>query len=136
VHHQVLPHGVAELLREVLVDGELCALGDADTVGRGLPDEIIAELDRVGVPYRVNGTTPHGGNELRRVCIVRPPDHLDALHAHPSMVTSWKRFAITILKNDHTCKYLGLAPTQEQQARQKQIQAKYSSLNNTPGGKV
>lgn len=103
-------------------------------VGRGLPDDIIAELDRIGVPYRLNGTTPHGGNQLRRVCISRPPDHLDAMHAHPSMVTSWKRFAITILKNDHTCKYLGLAPTQDQQARQKQIQAKYRSLN-TPGKK-
>jgi len=98
-------------------------------VGRGLPEDIIAELDRVGVEYRINGTTPHGGNQLQRVCIVRPPDHLDSMHAHPSMVTSWKRFAITILKNDHTCKYLGLAPTQDQQARQKQIQAKYSSLN-------
>ena len=102
-------------------------------VGRGLPEEIIGELDRVGVAYRINGTTPHGGNQLRRVCITRPPDHLDALQAHPSMVTSWKRFAITILKNDHTCKYLGLAPTQEQQSRQRQIQAKYSSLNK--GGK-
>jgi predicted phosphoadenosine phosphosulfate sulfurtransferase len=102
-------------------------------VGRGLPEDIIAELDRVGVEYRINGTSPHGGNELRRVCITRPPDHLDALHAHPSMVTSWKRFAITILKNDHTCKYLGLAPTQEQQARQRQIQAKYSSLNKNGG---
>lgn len=102
-------------------------------VGRGLPEDIIAELDRVGVDYRLNGTTPHGGNQLRRVIITRPPDHLDALSAHPSMVTSWKRFAITILKNDHTCKYLGLAPTQEQQARQKQIQSKYRSLTTTGG---
>ena len=99
-------------------------------VGRGLPENIIADLDDIGVAYKINGTTPHGGNQLRRVAIVRPPDHLDGLSAHPSMVTSWKRFAITILKNDHTCKYLGLAPTQDQQARQKQIQAKYRSLNS------
>jgi predicted phosphoadenosine phosphosulfate sulfurtransferase len=97
-------------------------------VGRGLPEEVIEDLERLGVDFRINGTTPHGGNNLRRVVIRKPPDHLDDLKAHPSMVTSWKRFAITILKNDHTCKYLGLAPTQELQERQRQIVAKYKNL--------
>lgn len=97
-------------------------------VGRGLSEEVIAELDKNGVQYSVNGTTPHGGNQLRRVVIKRPPDHLDALKFHNSEVTSWKRFAVTILKNDHTCKYLGLAPTASQQARQKQIQEKYKGI--------
>jgi predicted phosphoadenosine phosphosulfate sulfurtransferase len=98
-------------------------------VGRGLPEEIIDQLRDNDVRFTINGTTPHGGNDLRRVVIKRPPDHLDFLSAHPSMVTSWKRFVITILKNDHTCKYMGLAPTQEQQARQREIQAKYRNLN-------
>jgi len=120
-----LPREVAENFRSRFIQ----SIRYWARVGRGLPDGIIADLDRIGVSYRINGTTPHGGNQLRRVAITRPPDHLDALSAHPSMVTSWKRFAITILKNDHTCKYLGLAPTQEQQARQKQIQTKYRSLN-------
>lgn len=97
-------------------------------VGRGLPEEIIADLQRIGVRFKLNGTTPHGGNELRRVQIHVPPDHLDELKAHPSMVTSWKRFGLTVLKNDHTCKYLGLAPTHEQAERQKEIQRKYRSL--------
>jgi predicted phosphoadenosine phosphosulfate sulfurtransferase len=97
-------------------------------VGRGLPAEVVSELDRAGIKYRVNGTTPHGGNDLPRVVIRRPPDHLDDLRFHNSMVTSWKRFAITILKNDHTCKYLGLAPSLEQQKRQRQIQTKYSGV--------
>lgn len=95
-------------------------------VGRGLPEEVIEELARTGVKFRLNGTTPHGGNELQRVMIKVPPDHLDQLSCHNSMVTSWKRFGITVLKNDHTCKYLGLAPTQEQQRRQRVIQRKYS----------
>jgi predicted phosphoadenosine phosphosulfate sulfurtransferase len=93
-----------------------------------LPAEVVSELDRAGIKYKVNGTTPHGGNDLPRVVIRRPPDHLDELRFHNSMVTSWKRFAITILKNDHTCKYLGLAPTLEQQKRQRQIQTKYSGV--------
>jgi predicted phosphoadenosine phosphosulfate sulfurtransferase len=98
-------------------------------VGRGLPESVIFDLERKGVRFKLNGTTSHGGNNLRRVRIVVPPDDLDCLDSHNSDVTSWKRFAITILKNDHTCKYLGLSPTKHQQDRQKYIQKKYSSIH-------
>ena len=97
-------------------------------VGRGIQDEIISELRELGVKHQINGVTPHGGNELSRVVIRRPPDHLDELSCSNSTVTSWKRFALTILKNDHTCKYLGLAPTIEQARRQKTITEKYRSI--------
>lgn len=97
-------------------------------VGRGLKEQTISELQANGIRFDINGTTPHGGNELRRVRIHPVPDHLDMLSCNNSEVTSWKRFAITILKNDHTCKYMGLAPTKEQAERQRQIQAKYSKL--------
>ena len=105
-------------------------------VGRGLPDDLIEELRENGVRFTINGTTPHGGNNLKRVVIKRPPDHCDFLSVNPSMVTSWKRFAITILKNDHTCKYLGLAPTQELQRRQKEIQKKYNDFGNKRKEKI
>ena len=95
--------------------------------GRGLPERTIAELEKSNVPFKINGTTPHGGNMLRRVTM-RPQDHLDFLSCEPSLVTSWKRFALTILKNDHTCKYMGLAPTREQAERQRYIQAKYRKV--------
>lgn len=97
-------------------------------VGRGLNENIISDLSKNKVNFTTNGTTPHGKNELRRVVIKIPPDHLDFLKGDRGAVTSWKRFAITILKNDHTCKYMGLAPTKEQAQRQKQIQQKYSSV--------
>ena len=97
-------------------------------VGRGLPDEVIKELEKNGVNFKINGTTPHGGNELKRVVIKVPPDHLDGLRFHNSMVTSWKRFAITILKNDHTCKYMGLSPTHDQAKRQREIMNKYKGI--------
>ena len=97
-------------------------------VGRGLHEDVIAALERIGIKFKINGTTPHGGNNLRRVVIKTIPDHLDQLPFHNSQVHSWKRLAITVLKNDHQCKYLGLAPTQDQQKRQKEIQAKYASL--------
>lgn len=97
-------------------------------VGRGLTHDIIAQLKSIGIKFRLNGYTAHGSKTLQRVIIKVPPDHLDDLDAHNSTVTSWKRFAITILKNDHTCKYLGLAPTKHQLDRQKIIQRKYSSI--------
>lgn len=97
-------------------------------VGRGLPDSVIDDLRRNGIRFSINGETPHGGNNLKRVRIRVPPDNLDVLDGNNSSVTSWKRFAITILKNDHTCKYLGLAPTKRQVERQKEIQKKYGTV--------
>jgi predicted phosphoadenosine phosphosulfate sulfurtransferase len=97
-------------------------------VGRGLYNEVIQDLTNNGIKFSLNGTTPHGNKDLKRVIIKVPPDNLDCLKSHNSEVTSWKRFAITILKNDHTCKYLGLAPTKYQMERQKIIERKYSKI--------
>jgi predicted phosphoadenosine phosphosulfate sulfurtransferase len=97
-------------------------------VGRGLPTSVIEQLRKSGIPFTVGGLTAHGRGNKRRVKIVHPPDHLDCLKTNASDVTSWKRFGICILKNDHTCKYLGLMPTQELQRRQKAIQEKYGSV--------
>ena len=119
-----LPDGPAENFKQRFIQ----SIKYWGRVGRGLSEEIIQELARCGIAHSFNGVTPHGGNELRRVRIRVPPDHLDELHFHNGEVTSWKRFAVTILKNDHTCKYLGLAPTAAQQQRQRTIQEKYKSV--------
>jgi predicted phosphoadenosine phosphosulfate sulfurtransferase len=97
-------------------------------VGRGIPSEIIGELKQHGIPFKTNGLTRHGGQTLTRVVIRKVPDHLDMLSCNNAIVTSWKRFAVTILKNDHTCKYMGLAPTKEQALRQRQIMEKYKNI--------
>jgi len=97
-------------------------------VGRGLPEKTINELLDAGIGIKINGYTPHGNKNKQRVRIQSIPDHLDMLSCHNSDVISWKRFAITILKNDHTCKYLGLAPTKEQAERQREIMKKYKKL--------
>lgn len=95
--------------------------------GKGLPESVIQELSEGGVKIKINGNTPHGRGD-RRVRILGYPDHVDMVSKGHRHVASWKRFAITILKNDHTCKYMGLAPTQEQQRRQKTIQEKYKDI--------
>lgn len=97
-------------------------------VGRGLPKDTIKELKQIGVDFELNGKTSHGTKELDRVLIKSFPDHVDELSGKHSDVASWKRFAITILKNDHTCKYMGLAPTKDKLERLKQIKHKYSKL--------
>lgn len=97
-------------------------------MGRGLQDSIIYDLVDNGIKFKTNGFTSHGSKNLRRVVFKKVPDHLDCLKCNNSDVTSWKRFAITILKNDHTCKYMGLAPTIEQAARQRAIVEKYKNI--------
>ena len=119
-----LPKGVAENFKSRFIQ----SIKFWGRVGRGLPENVISDLKKNGVKFYINGTTPHGGNNLRRVVIKVPPDDLDCLSCHNSQVTSWKRFAITILKNDHTCKYLGLAPTHDQAKRQREIVEKYKNL--------
>ena len=96
-------------------------------VGRGLSEDVIEDLRKNNIEFILGEKTRHGNKD--KTCIrMLPPDHLDMLKCHNSEVTSWKRFAITILKNDHTCKYLGLAPTHDQAKRQKAIQKKYSKI--------
>ena len=96
-------------------------------VGRGLEDEVIEDLTKNKIDFKLGEKTRHGRKDKTCVRMI-PPDHLDMLKCHNSDVTSWKRFVITILKNDHTCKYLGLAPTREQAKRQRIIQNKYKKI--------
>jgi len=96
-------------------------------VGRGLPTEVIEDMRFNNISFILGEKTRHGRKD--KYCVrMLPPDNVDCLKSHNSDVTSWKRFALTILKNDHTCKYLGLAPTKEQLDRQKQIKAKYQNI--------
>lgn len=97
-------------------------------IGRGLDEKTILELEHNNIPFKINGLTNHGRQTKRRVILQSYPDELDILSSNNSDVASWKRFAITILKNDHTCKYMGLAPTKEQAERQREIQAKYKNI--------
>ena len=119
-----LPKEVAENFRRRFIQ----SIKVWGRVGRGLPDEIIDELTQNNIKHKINGHTPHGGNNLKRVVIKVPPDHLDFLSCSNGTVTSWKRFALTILKNDHTCKYMGLAPTSGQAKRQREIMEKYKNI--------
>jgi len=96
--------------------------------GKTLSDKTLQEIKNSPIEIKENGTTPHGKKNKTRIRIQSYPDHTDFLSCNNSEVASWKRFAITILKNDHTCKYMGLSPTKEQLIRQKQISDKYKNI--------
>lgn len=85
-------------------------------------------MKKSNIKIKENGMSPHGRKDKLRIRIQKYPDHTDFLKCHNSEVPSWKRFALTILKNDHTCKYMGFAPTKEQSIRQRQIMEKYKTI--------
>jgi predicted phosphoadenosine phosphosulfate sulfurtransferase len=119
-----LPQEVALNFRERFVQSILYW----GRVGGTLSDRTLDELNKSGIQYVENGLTPHGKKTKTRIRIQSYPDHTDMLAAHNAEVCSWKRLAITILKNDHTCKYLGLSPTKSQAIRQREIMEKYRNV--------
>lgn len=98
-------------------------------VGQTVSDKTLEELKNSPIKIIENGLTPHGNKDKVRIRIPYYPDHTDFLSCNNSEVASWKRFAITILKNDHTCKYMGFAPTKEQAVRQREIMEKYKNVH-------
>lgn len=97
-------------------------------VGQTVSDKTLEELKESNIKFKLNGYSPHGNKDKLRVRVLKYPDHTDFLSCNNAEVASWKRFAITILKNDHTCKYMGFAPTKGQMERQRLITAKYKNL--------
>jgi predicted phosphoadenosine phosphosulfate sulfurtransferase len=98
-------------------------------VGQTVSDSTLKQLRESNrIKIKENGLTPHGRKDKIRVIIKKYPDHTDHIRNNNSEIASWKRFAITILKNDHTCKYMGFAPTKEQALRQRNIMEKYKKL--------
>tara|TARA_R110000868_G_scaffold107568_1_gene294301 strand:+ start:56 stop:1435 length:1380 start_codon:yes stop_codon:yes gene_type:complete len=96
--------------------------------GRAVSGKVLQELKNSPIRIKENGFTAHGRKDKIKIRIQSYPDHTDFLTCHNSEIASWKRFAITILKNDHTCKYMGLAATKHQMDRQREIQAKYGTV--------
>lgn len=98
------------------------------TVGGTMESKTLEELRRSYVPIQENGLTPHGRKDKLQIRLLEYPDHTDFLSCHNSEVASWKRCAITILKNDHVCKYMGWSQTKGQIERQRAIMEKYKKL--------
>jgi len=98
--------------------------------GGTLPVETVRELQTAGVRADYLGP-PRGGRAYTRPHeVVRFPDYPDDLpgiRAFASLPT-YKRMCITILRNDHTCRYMGFGPTKLEEDKRNSALEKYQEV--------
>ena len=98
--------------------------------GGGLDEEVICELEERGYQIRRNGISNYTLSKKSRVVIVgKIPDHTDDIKSTKD-IPSWKRMCYCILKNDHTCRFMGFGITRQQQKYIDEIRNKYESLED------
>ena len=56
------------------------------------------------------------------------PDKLDNYFESKKLAPTWRRMAVCIIKNDHTCKGLSFGQTKNQNERMKTLLNKYKNL--------
>ncbi len=98
------------------------------TVGGGLTETSIRELEDKGYRVQRNGVSNYTLDKKCKVIFVdQIPDHTDDILTTKD-VPSWKRMCYCILKNDHTCRFMGFGPTRQEQRMLETIKAKYGGL--------
>ena len=91
--------------------------------GGVLSDEVIKELDDLSIKYEF-GT--HNYKTTKKAVKL---DYLDDLDIKDfKAIPTYKRMCICILKNDHTCKYMGFSPTKTEMQKRKEAIKKYGKL--------
>ncbi len=102
--------------------------------GGGLDEETIKELEEHGYRIRRNGLSNYTLNKKSRVIFLEKiPDHTDDIKSSKD-IPSWKRMCYCILKNDHTCRFMGFGITRQQQKYVDEIRKKYESLEEVEYG--
>lgn len=75
--------------------------------GGGLEEETIRELVEHGYKIRRNGVSNYTIMKNSRIIFLeRIPDHTDDIKSSKDL-PSWKRMCYCILRNDHTCRFMG-----------------------------
>ncbi|MDD6204438.1 MAG: DUF3440 domain-containing protein [Firmicutes bacterium] len=98
--------------------------------GGGLSEETIAELEANGYHIRRNGVSNYTLDKKTRVIFIgKIPDHTDDIKTSKD-IPSWKRMCYCILKNDHTCRFMGFGLTRQEQNRLDMIKRKYGGMLN------
>ncbi|GHV36355.1 phosphoadenosine phosphosulfate sulfurtransferase [Synergistales bacterium] len=91
-------------------------------------DDIISEIESCGYDIARNGESKQSKNSKTKIVFHgNIPDDTDDVKSTRD-IPSWKRMAIVILKNDHTCKTMGFGMTKQQNDRRKEIVKKYATL--------
>ncbi|MDE7318398.1 MAG: DUF3440 domain-containing protein [Lachnospiraceae bacterium] len=98
--------------------------------GGGLDEETIQELVEHGYQIRRNGVSNYTLNKKSRVIFLgKIPDHTDDIRSSKD-IPSWKRMCYCILKNDHTCRFMGFGMTRQQQRYIDEIRRRYKSVED------
>lgn len=104
------------------------------TTGGGLDEDTIKELVDHGYRIKRNGVSNYTLNKKSRVVFLEKiPDDTDDIKSTKD-IPSWKRMCFCILKNDHTCRFMGFGLTREQQMRIDTIRQKYKSVEEMKYG--
>lgn len=91
--------------------------------GGVLSDEVIKELDDLSIKYEF-GT--HGYKITKKAIKL---DYLDDIDIKDfKSIPTYKRMCVCILKNDHTCKYMGFSQTKQEMKKRKEAVEKYAKL--------
>ena len=92
--------------------------------GGCLADETIEKLRKAGVKVEVGDSTNyHTSKKPVRM------DYLDDIDLPEFReLPTFKRICICILKNDHSCKYMGFTPPKKELEAKQKILAKYKSI--------
>lgn len=92
---------------------------------------IIQELLDHHYNIRRNGISNYTLAKNSRIVFVgKIPDHTDDIKSTKD-IPSWKRMCYCILKNDHTCRFMGFGLSRQNQNRINLLKKKYSVVGES-----
>lgn len=101
--------------------------------GGGLEEHVIEELIAHGYKIHRNGVSNYTLMKNSRIVFEGDiPDHTDDIKSTKD-IPSWKRMCYCILRNDHTCRFMGFNLTREQQKAVDALKIKYSKVGEGDG---
>lgn len=92
--------------------------------GGCLSKETIEKLQKAGIQINIDAKSNY--HTEKRPVRMEYMDDIDV--AEFKELPTYKRVCICILKNDHTCKYMGFAPTKNEKEMRMKIMEKYMNL--------
>lgn len=101
--------------------------------GGGLEEDVIQDLIDHGYRIKRNGVSNYTVMKNSRIIFLdKIPDHTDDIKSTKD-IPSWKRMCYCILRNDHTCRFMGFGLTREQQKQVDALKTKYKQVVKNDG---
>ena len=117
---ETLPKEIAESYKEKLET----SIKFWRNKGGVLSKEAIQDLSDAGIEFEVGKKTNYKTD--KRPVTMEYIDEIDSKDF--TLIPTWKRLCITILKNDHIGKYMGFSQTKAESAKRKKALEKYKNL--------